>query len=454
MKSTSIIFTLFMFSQSALAKDNAPLRKSPFFIDGIHCMGLTAYVEEEQFSKAYADADMAKIAYKTMQQTQCENIFKAYDVIKFQWVTDEELENLSFTLKKSNKFKQVDISIEKSELPNHVHLTGHFVPHAEKHKFKLHVSQSLEKGGDTGNRSSTLFEGKANLYQRGQANDPKYSVGLKYFKTQAKKPLSADELKRGKNDVTMTPEETIIQSRQSGRYFDLNFRVNFPPYSSTSWLNPYLVVGLFQQQETMDKSHITGNYFEYGTEIHPDQTNPKAYFGLSLLYSDYAVGGNEYFDYDNESQDHTNKNILFAGIRGHFPTEKFSAHYSVFRSLTEEMHLFAEVSALFTIYKQGDFSHNIAGDFFYLRQAILPQHRFGLPNRDETTIYYQGNYSLNSLGRDSSIIFKFGGSEYLAKNNLKTPYRRENTFGELGLQSSINDFDLSLALIYGSQRLY
>jgi len=92
--------------------------KSPYFIDGVHCEGLTAINDsvwpynEEMFSGIM----------ESRNQNACESIFSIYGVTVYEWYTPEKLASIANHLKKNEDFSSAELSIKKSEMQNHVHL--------------------------------------------------------------------------------------------------------------------------------------------------------------------------------------------------------------------------------------------------------------------------------------------------------------------------------------------
>jgi hypothetical protein len=131
----SVPLTIILASLSTISLAGSTNNKSPYFIDGMRCEGLEGTIDEEKLGQNFPDKEVAAVGIKALRQTQCEAIFHQYNVDKFQWVTPEDLEALSFFLRHGKKFASVDIRIEKSELQNHVYLIGQFKPFAPKNHY-------------------------------------------------------------------------------------------------------------------------------------------------------------------------------------------------------------------------------------------------------------------------------------------------------------------------------
>ncbi|MBI1860428.1 MAG: hypothetical protein HYR96_05880 [Deltaproteobacteria bacterium] len=117
-----VLGILLLGTQSAWAADadkEADTLPSPYFIDGLHCEGLP---QSKRVVTWFASDEEVEIAKRVASQEDCEATLSVYGVSKFSWLTPEDLEKLSDTLKRSHLFKTVEVSIKKSEIKNHIHL--------------------------------------------------------------------------------------------------------------------------------------------------------------------------------------------------------------------------------------------------------------------------------------------------------------------------------------------
>ncbi|RYZ48713.1 MAG: hypothetical protein EOP07_25475, partial [Proteobacteria bacterium] len=204
-------------TEKALGQDKASrggeeLRRSPYFIDGIHCEGIDELDPGEDLTRSYPD-EVAEIGIKTRRQVLCESIFAKSGVSKFQWVTPEDLEKLSFILKHSKRFQGADLRIEKSELQNHIHLIGRFTMFEAKNQYRINFKQSLEGNGADGQRLSSIGDASIHFNKRGVVNPAPFVLGIKYRSSNAKDPLSTNPAK-----TTLSDDEAIALGREDGRY--------------------------------------------------------------------------------------------------------------------------------------------------------------------------------------------------------------------------------------------
>ncbi len=116
--------------------------RSPYFIDDMHCAGLEFNDEANNYVSEVNRDDHKKI----ILQENCYQIFKSYDLEKFNWVSPDDLESFLIKIKNSNVFDNVDMNIKKSEIKNHIHI---FIAVSYKKPtldFKSQLSQSRING--------------------------------------------------------------------------------------------------------------------------------------------------------------------------------------------------------------------------------------------------------------------------------------------------------------------
>ena len=454
MRYTTILLATALSLMAKVALAGAEDRKSPYFIDGIHCEGLERLWNEDALKKNYPDDDMAAVAIQTLQQDRCEALFKNYGVEKFQWVTPADLEKLSFTLKRSNKFRAVDIRIEKSELQNHVHLIGRLTPYEPRNHYSLELSNSLEKGGAAGDRNTTAVAGAIAFNQHGPSNPAPFVLSFSAANSTAKAPLGAGDLRRNDKEVTMTDEEKLAQNRPSGSSYSADLRINFPSVIGYRDLFFFMDFAATGSRLSGDEERTTSPRTELGVQMQNDPL-VQNFTQLSIFYTTYAATGSEIF---SETSDKTHnspkKSMAFAGFSQTYASKILDGHLRFYRSLTDDMHYFADFDARFQIGEWLDITHSLGVDAFYVRGAVLPEHRLGLPDRQEGRVYYRADRSFHAFGAENKLWLKLGSASYTADNQLDNRYNRDGLFAQLGVKRQTGDFDLGLSLLYGDRRLY
>ncbi|TWW08457.1 hypothetical protein E3A20_24150 [Planctomyces bekefii] len=453
MNRVSLFLLLAISAPSTYALANSEGHKSPYFIDGIHCEGIEGLIDEDKLKQGYPDDEVASIGIKSARQNYCETIFREYGVEKFQWATPEDIEKLSFGLRRGSKFQSVEIRLEKSELQNHVHLIGKFKPYAPAHHYAIDVATAVEADANSGSRTTTRGRATWDFNRRGEKNRAPYVFSLNYFKSTARDPLSPEDLSpENEIPVTMTPAEELSQARPDGFWGAAHLRLNLPNLSSQR-LNPYMVVGVVESKLKGDQRSTSDTRIEFGEEFQFDPLIPTA-TRLSLLYSTYEASGAEIYGTEDDARRSKSKSIVFAGISQDIHNKFFTGSLDYYRSLTRELRYFGQFDFLFTVSETASIKHGLGIAENIVRGAILAEHRFGLPDRTEMQFYYRAEMPLSLLGPKGLVSAKVGAGSYDANNDLENPYRRENTFGELGLKTEVEGVDIGLAFLYGNRRLY
>ena len=454
MRYTTIQLAIALSLMAKVALAGSEDRKSPYFIDGIHCEGLERPWNEDALKKNYPDDDMAAVAIQTLQQDRCEALFKNYGVEKFQWVTPADLEKLSFTLKRSNKFRAAEIRIEKSELQNHVHLIGRLTPYETRNHYSLELSNSLEKGGAAGDRNTTAVAGAVAFLQRGPSNPAPFVLSLGATNSTAEAPLASDDLRRHDKEVTMTDNEKLAQNRPSGSSYNVDLRMNFPAVTGFHDLFLFMDFAATGSRLSGDEARTSAPRYELGVQMQNDPL-VQNFTQLSIFYTTYAATGSEIF---SETSDKTHnspeKSLAFAGFSQNYASQAIEGHLRFYRALTDHMHYFADFDFRFQLGEWGGIAHRFGVDSSYVRGAVLPEHRLGLPDHHQSRVYYQADRSVQAFGAENKLWLKLGSATYDADNQLDNPYFREDLFAQLGVKRRTDNFDLGLSLLYGDRRLY
>jgi hypothetical protein len=139
---TAISLTALADSDEFDETQSAPL-PSPYFVDGVHCNGNRT----RKVPGIFIPAEEVEIATKIEAQEECESLASLFGVQKFMWLTPEDLEKFANSLKQSGSFKEVEVSIKKSELKNHIHVFVNLTPSSKFHfslgdAFKFYQGQS------------------------------------------------------------------------------------------------------------------------------------------------------------------------------------------------------------------------------------------------------------------------------------------------------------------------
>lgn len=419
------------------------MRKSPYFLDGLHCEGLEAVETGEDLTLAYPD-EVTAIGRKMRLQELCEATFKDSGVKKFQWVTPEDLERVAFILTRSKKFKSVDIRLEKSELQNHVHLIGRFVLHEPKTYTRIKLQQSLERDQESGDRSSTRAEGTLGFRKRGLINPAPFSLGFKYFSSTAEKALPFERISSDGETIGLDTRETLVQSRPDGSYGAITTK-----FQQVNGI--FFGLDLESSKLSRDKHATLNVKVETGTEFQIDPLSPSL-TRLSFFYATYSA--KPWDEYTSRVSSRSSRSIAFLGFKQDISSRWVKGTASLYRSLTPELHSFGEVDLALPFGRWFDVQHALGMGAEYIRGAILAEHRYGLPDRNVTRGYYEAERPFVVWDKDHVLSLKIGAGSYQAVNGLEKPYSKDNGFAELSLRSQGESFDTSFAFLYGNRRLY
>jgi hypothetical protein len=451
-----VIFLAAALSLQSTHAIGAPTLKSPYFIDGVHCEGLQDAERDKTLGEIFADEEVAKLGIKANNQMICEKIFSKYGIDKFQWVTPDDLEKLTFGLKRSGKYKNIDVRIEKSELQNHVHLKIKFEQFEPRNYYSVSVSSGSDKGSATGSRQTTKADLLFQYQKRGAENPAMFDLGVQTIKSSAPSPLSIEEIKKGNKEVVLDTSEAIVQSKQNWDYTEFFYKV---PLLGTPSIPMDFKLGLNNSRLSKDEVSAVNTNFELSSYYKPDELIPVKY-KFSLLYSTYTATGAQSIirkkdEEEDKNQKRNDKHIVFAGIRQDFKASFLSGYLNFNRSLTSELHYFYDYDLRFRLAELGGVVGSLGFSDNTVYGAILPEHRFGLPNRSLFDIYLLAEKDFRAFESDNKVTFT-GGVRNLSsdRNASRGGYSRDQGFAEIGIKSRLDNVDVGLSFIYGSQRLY
>ena len=378
--------------------------KSPYFIDAIHCEGL-------------------------------------------------DLETLEFALKRSQRFESVDISIAKSELPNHVHLTGKFKLFAKRNHYAVNSRVGTYRGANgSGDRHTTDVDARVEFGKRGLHNDAPFVIDVGMSESRASQPLPASALTSHGKPMTLSSNESVVLNRPSSTYAHLDIRFNFPTYTT---FDPFLQVGIDSSRLSGDAHAAGGSRTEAGVIIH--DLYPWGFQGrtqVSSLVSRYDYLGTDTVSDDPNTPEAKNHYTGFVGLSGVSSNRIFDQDFAVYRSVTKDLHAFGHFRLLWRVGEAGGFKHGLGAAYSAVVGAVLAEHRFGLPDRNESDLYYDLKKQVVLWGGDHEFDAKIGYASYSSLANSDRPYYRNTAYGELGWKLHTSDIDVGLALIYGGKRLY
>ncbi|MDQ3232414.1 MAG: hypothetical protein M3Q07_11380 [Pseudobdellovibrionaceae bacterium] len=450
-RNSAFIAPLLITIAASASLQAAELRKSPYFVDGIHCHGLDSFIDQNEIKQSYRDPEVSAIRIKSLLQNECELVFSQHGVEKFQWLTPEDLEKLVFSLKRSQRFHAVDIHIEKSVLQNHIHLIGKFTPFEAKNFYTVKASGSVErgKGQNVGNRVSSRFDGKIEFNKTGEYNRAPYVLSFVQQESTAQRALNTEGGKINGEPVTLTEEEQASLARRDGVYGAIGVRRN----RANGIHSDFIELAFKSTKLSRDEATAQNISIEVGKEFQKDPLVP-ALTQFSLLYATYHVKSDEIYAKSDAESNQKPKPIMFGGITYDKQTLWGREKLRFYRSFTEELHYFGDLDFNRSVGQWWEINHTLGLAGTIVRGAVLPEHRFGLPDRLELQVYYQTQKKFALSGTPSMLGLKLGWASYEAENNLDHPYLREHAFGEISFNAQRDSFNVGLAFLYGSQRLY
>jgi hypothetical protein len=103
------------------AADNA-VQPSPYFVDGLKCEGLETRKVEPGWLVPFVPADAVSSAQRALDAGACEDLFTYFGIKRYTWIAPEDLEQLELNLKQSKLFWESSVTLQKSELKNHIYV--------------------------------------------------------------------------------------------------------------------------------------------------------------------------------------------------------------------------------------------------------------------------------------------------------------------------------------------
>ena len=113
----------------------------------------------------------------------------------------------------------MNLRLEKSELKNHVHVSGEFEEYKEQNFYEASIYHEVAKENEPGegDRVTSSLELKYQHDKRGQGNLPKFEVSGKRILSKSDQPVVLDD------DFVLSDEDLVSLSRQNYSYGELEF---------------------------------------------------------------------------------------------------------------------------------------------------------------------------------------------------------------------------------------
>lgn len=469
--SVALLVLVSFSSQPVLAKDSGTTdsssnsketahgeidRRSPYFVDGVHCEGFEGTLREEELKKIFADEESAEIGVRSAYQDQCESLFSFYGLKKFQWVTPSDLEKLSFSIRHGGKFEKSEIRIEKSDLPNHIHVVGNFKLVKAQTYFVGDLKSEVMLDLPGASRLTNSGEISVEINRRGLNNAAPYTIGVEYFSTYADSALKPDEIGTSEFARTnFTKDETEALEKRNGKYLGFNLRINPNGIGLTSLSNEYFVdFGISKQSLIHDDYEFSGNRYGIGYVFQPEPLRDQT-FTLHAFYADVAPKVSETLVTDTLSDPPEVRSfgVAFIGLEQQYENPSFSLDFEAYRAIDSKLSAYGNWDIDLIFYENKEFGHHFGYDGNFVRGALLPEHRFGFPDRSDNRVFYKFvkfDYQLWNL--DSEANFKVGMHEYRSQSKISHRYSKSVPFIEAAINAYKNEFDINLALTIDAGR--
>jgi hypothetical protein len=430
--------------------------KSPFFVDGILCEGLEGEdFNQDSLRRNFDDGDkeIADLAVKNLEQSVCDTIFSKLGVEKFQWVSSQTIEQLSFNLKKSGKFEQVDIRLEKSELQNHVYIIGKFKAFEPQKFYQGKFSTEFYRAGESGSdRTVTNLDLKMEIQKQGRENIAPYVIGVKTMQSIAKTPLSLSDWDKIDENKEIDPLLSRHLDRHNGKYTAWSIRLN--PKGLAQKTGIFYAMEFSNSQLKSDEMDATGSKFELGWQLVTfDPMYQHRKLELSVFQASFRENGLEIVKEDQNVK--ASKNLLFVGFTDEWDSSKW-INYKIkaYRAMTKDNHYFYNMDYKFTLGELLGVRNRLGFGFDGVKGAVLPEHRFGFSDREEGNFYYQGDNAFTAFSALNKVYFKVGKRWYGTESNNFSPISRDTNYAELGIDTTTKNMDIGLAFTYGGRRVY
>ena len=453
-----MLTTLLTILASASALGAGVEHKSPFFVDGIVCEGLEGQDYNQTAVRRNfdeSDKEIADLAVKNLEQSVCDSIFSRFGVEKFQWVSSDSIEQLSFNLKKSRKFEEVDIRLEKSELQNHVYLVGKFKAFEPENYYRGKLSTELYRAGDAGSsRMTTNLDLQMEIDKQGRENIAPYVIGIKTMRTEAREPLLLSQWDKESSNQTVDSSLGQYLSRPTGQYNALNFRMN--PKGTLGVNGIFFAFEVSNSKLNYDESYAAGSKIELGWQLDTfNRLLPHRKFEFSILRANYFENGAQIVKKEEDGESKKDHETLFAGFTDEMDSSKFFNYkIKAYRALSKEIRYFYDIDFTFTLGELLGVTNKLGVDIHKVRGAVLPEHRFGFANGQSAALFYQGERNFVAFGAANKAHLTIGTKSYGNESESFGTISRDTNYAEIGVDTMTKNMDVGLAFTYGGRRVY
>ena len=308
-----------------------------------------------------------------------------------------------------------------------------------------------EGGGiESGGRAWYKLSGTAGFRQPSPSELPLFELHFSGEQSVARAPLSPDVIRLAREDAHIPGPMRTGLSRQSGVYDHLGLRINFSPYKG---LKPFVDSSIDMTAITGDEVAGGASRTEVGVAWPHDAVLPGFRTETSILTVNSPAKVTDRFVKDAAS-DEGDRPMTFAGAttRADFPRTNVLIRF--YRSLSTETHLFADESFQFRFHPVGGITPGVGFDTLYVRGAVLPEHRLGLPDRMEDHLFASARRNFRLVGTEAAVTGKLGMAGYTSLAPSQVYFSRRSGFAELDLHTHSDTFEVSMGLMYSPTRRF
>ena len=343
----------------------------------------------------------------------------------------EDFESISYAIRNSNQFRSFKMSIEKSQLQNHIHVIGRFEEFEPTNKYFFEAeARSYGPRGNSSQRNTYMLQASAEFKKRGPANAPSSALTIFAEDSKAESSLSESDISLN-NKVTLSENDRSVMNHKSWSSLAINYRYYI---GEQEWDRLYADIGLVGHSISAEDEWV--NYFRVRVGYKLDFRESdlfveasKSHWELSALYARYGVTVVEPSgDIDERSQ-----GLLFLGLSYDYRGSRSSLQANVLRAATDKLHNILNASYRWSFLNFGGMDHAVNASSNVIFGAILPEHNHYLSNQTKFDLSYHLLQSLTASPIQHGFDFSLGLSTtiYSSPNDIAETQRDDQNDGIL-----------------------
>lgn len=420
------------------AQEPAPVEglPSPYFIDEVHCTGINVPIIHEGWLLTKEEVEPAR---KVEEADLCERLFRVFGIEKYQWFSPDDLERTATLIRQSGYFLDSDLSVQKSEIKNHVHV---FLKVTTGPHFTENISDEFRFYDSKGQGSPRLWDTlNVEVTDRRYAPVKTNSFGITLMGTSASKAMAADP-------SSLNADDQQKFSMQDAYVADLYLK-------NQTILSKYLVFDTsyhLDADQTYSDGHSRLNMFADADLLatkHMNMVNGTVFIGPAVIltsYTPYQIqtgnswkgaflpGGMIGYDYG-----HATGNFLKFKL-AYYESQRDQSVLQLNLDLQKELH-FWETYFVLSVNERD------------VRNAVLPQDRFPLSGADNDEVYLGLAKMFHGAETTHQVSAVFGNQSLSYSTSLPN-YSVNSDFVGLRYKMVEGTWNINLAASYYFQRPY